>query len=440
MTASHASPCPASADAVDRSEDLPAGHGLLDENGYILEVNHPLAALLGATPGQLARQAFGHFVLADDQDFFERFHRRLFDSGEPQACELRICRTDGAIRWLHLAAVLSQEACTAPTGRIVASDFTPYKETEHFLRRLAVLLAQVNQAVVCYRERRELFREVCRAAVEHGRIRLAWIGLVDAATGQLQPVAHAGHEEGYLQAIHVNVKPGSAFSQDPSAQAILRNRIVVAFDSDANGAASPWRHEALKRGYRASVAVPFQLDGRPIGAFNLHVDAPAFRSAEELDLLRRIGATLSFALDGFELEDRRQRAEAALRDSEAQNRAFIRAIPDLIFLNRRDGEYLAVHAPAPELLAAPPDVVLHRKVGDLLPKPVAARCLKAIAAALDAHALKKLTYSLPLHGRPHRFEARIAPCTFDTVLTIVRDITELQPPRKKPRRKKTHRA
>ena len=96
-------------------------------------------------------------------------------------------------------------------------------------------------------------------------------------------------------------------------------------------------------------------------------------------------------------------------------------------MNRRDGEYLAAHAPDPSLLAASPDNVLHRRIGELLPKPVADRCLKAIAAALDSRTLQELTYTLPIDGRKRRFEARIAPCTHDTVLTIVRDITK--PPR-----------
>ena len=93
-------------------------------------------------------------------------------------------------------------------------------------------------------------------------------------------------------------------------------------------------------------------------------------------------------------------------------------------MNKRDGEYLAVHAPDPRLLAAPMGAVLHRKIGELLPKPVADRCLKAIAAALDSRTLQELTYTIPIDGRKCRFEARIVPCTQDTVLTIVRDITK----------------
>ena len=129
----------------------------------------------------------------------------------------------------------------------------------------------------------------------------------------------------------------------------------------------------------------------------------------------------------------RKTAEAALRDSEAQNRALIRAIPDLVFINARDGEYLSVHAPEPTLLAAPPDAILHRNIHELLPADVADRCLVAIGTALDSRTLQKVTYELPLEDRIRRFEARIAPCTPDSVLTIVRDITEFVAPAPKAR-------
>ena len=120
----------------------------------------------------------------------------------------------------------------------------------------------------------------------------------------------------------------------------------------------------------------------------------------------------------------RKQAEQALGDSEAQNHALIQAIPDLVFVNHRNGEFLYAHAPAPALLAVPPDAILHHTIADLLPAVVAKPCLRAIAAALDTGALQTFHYTLPLAGRNCFFEARVVPCTADTTLTIVRDITE----------------
>jgi len=120
----------------------------------------------------------------------------------------------------------------------------------------------------------------------------------------------------------------------------------------------------------------------------------------------------------------RTRAEAALRESEAQNQALIAAIPDLIFINRRDGEFLNVHASNPSLLFAPPEAFLHRRPEEIVPTPLGAQFLNAYEQALASNSVQAIEYSLPLGTETCFFEARVAPCTQDTVITIVRDVTD----------------
>ena len=119
----------------------------------------------------------------------------------------------------------------------------------------------------------------------------------------------------------------------------------------------------------------------------------------------------------------RKQSEAALRESEAQTRALISAIPDLIFTNRRDGEFLAVHASDPKALFVPPDHFLHRRLETVLPQSVAEQFLKAFAAALDSDAMQELNYALTVGGEDRYFEARVVPSTKDTVISIIQDIT-----------------
>ena len=117
------------------------------------------------------------------------------------------------------------------------------------------------------------------------------------------------------------------------------------------------------------------------------------------------------------------RKHEALQASESENRALISVIPDLIFTNRRDGEYLAVHAADPSLLAAPPEAFLHRRVDEILPALLTDLFMQAFARALDSHTLQELTYALTVGDRERHFEARVVPASADTVITIVRDIS-----------------
>jgi PAS domain S-box-containing protein len=119
----------------------------------------------------------------------------------------------------------------------------------------------------------------------------------------------------------------------------------------------------------------------------------------------------------------RQAHERALLDSNAQMTALLRAIPDLVFLNGADGEYLGCHAYDPTLLYQTPETFLHRRLGEVLPEPLARRLTQAHADALRLNAVQTLTYELDMPGGAKVFEARVAPCGGDKLLSIVRDIT-----------------
>lgn len=198
------------------------------------------------------------------------------------------------------------------------------------LTRLYALLSQVNHTIVRVTERDMLFQELCRVAVEHGEFRMAWIGLVDPATGDVLPVAHAGHEAGYLDVIRVRAADGPE-GRGPSGTAILEGTLNTCEDVEADPRMEPWRTAALERGYRASAAVPFRINGKVGGVLNLYSDRPRAFATEERELLTELGQDISFALESMEAARRRREAEAALRASEARLEHLMAASPVTIY-------------------------------------------------------------------------------------------------------------
>ena len=69
----------------------------------------------------------------------------------------------------------------------------------------------------------------------------------------------------------------------------------------------------------------------------------------------------------------RWRAEQALRESEARNQDLLRAIPDLMFLQDKDGVYLDFHASDVSDLSVPPAQFLGKNMRDVLPGDLAER-------------------------------------------------------------------
>ena len=119
-----------------------------------------------------------------------------------------------------------------------------------------------------------------------------------------------------------------------------------------------------------------------------------------------------------------QQERESLAASQAENQALISAIPDLIFTNHRDGEFLAVHASDPSQLLAPTGAFLHRQPSEVLPPFLADQFMRALADAQALSAVQEFHYSLPVGGHDRHFEARVVASSEDRIITIVRDVTE----------------
>ncbi|MGD8626565.1 MAG: MEDS domain-containing protein [Anaerolineae bacterium] len=144
----------------------------------------------------------------------------------------------------------------------------------------------------------------------------------------------------------------------------------------------------------------------------------AVRDSQSGELLEIVAITRDIAA--------RRAAQEALTEAEERSRAIVAALPDIIFRITRDGTYLDFRAPEEDLLAAPPDQFVGRRMTDLevLPAPLVARTLETIARALDTGTLQTFEYSLQVPRGTGYFENRIVPSGDDEVINIIRNITD----------------
>jgi two-component system, cell cycle sensor histidine kinase and response regulator CckA len=112
----------------------PVGYLTLSEPGLILEANLTAATLLGVVRSALVKQPLTRFIVSEDQDIYYKHRRQLFETGDQQACEMRMLRGDAAPFWARLEAAAAQDADGSPMCRIVMSDITDWKRAEEALR------------------------------------------------------------------------------------------------------------------------------------------------------------------------------------------------------------------------------------------------------------------------------------------------------------------
>ncbi|MFH1604399.1 MAG: PAS domain S-box protein [Pseudomonadota bacterium] len=111
----------------------PVGYFTLSEKSLILEANLAAANLLGVARGMLLENPISRFVLKEDQDVFHLRRKQLVETGEPQAWDLRMVKSDGTQFWAHLAATVVRGVDGATVLGVMLSDITERKRAQDAL-------------------------------------------------------------------------------------------------------------------------------------------------------------------------------------------------------------------------------------------------------------------------------------------------------------------
>ena len=196
-----------------------------------------------------------------------------------------------------------------------------------------------------------------------------------------------------------------------------RTRVVVR-DINTDPLWDDCRHVAQRFRLRACWSTPILAPHRRVlGAFAIYYAEPREPSEADLKLIDTAADFARIAID-------QQRAGQALRDSEARNKAMLRAIPDWMFLTTVDGVFLDFHARDASKLHAAPASFLGQSVTRVLPPEIAEALMQAFARVHGSDGMEKVEYALGHDGQDRFFEACIVRCNGDQILSIVRDITD----------------
>lgn len=182
------------------------------------------------------------------------------------------------------------------------------------LNRLYVILTETNKAIVRHSDRDTLFRDFCRAAVDHGGFLLAWVGLVDRETGEIKAAAAAG-ATGYLDDIALSAR-NEPIGTGPTGISIREGTFYICNNFVEAEVTRPWHERGRAHGIGSSASIAISREGRVIGALTLYSREKDFFDEQQVGLLRQMGNDISFGLDNLVREERRRETEEALIQSQ----------------------------------------------------------------------------------------------------------------------------
>jgi PAS domain S-box-containing protein len=293
-------------------EQSPDGIVILEPaTARLLEFNETAHRQLGYSREEFARLSLSDFEAAETPEETRARIAKVSREGRNDF-ETRHRTRQGEIRNIHVTAQFT-EMLGRPVYHCVWRDITESKQAEAHIRhlnRIYAVLSDINQTIVRERNPEAMFAATCRIAVEQGGFRMAWIGLLDASTGLVRPVASAGVTDSYLD--HLNIPLGdAAHGHGPTSSVLRSGSHAVCNDIEHDPQMAPWRDEAMRRGYRASAAFPLTVEGQTIGTFNLYAGECGFFNEEELRLLDELAMDIAFALEVSRSEENRRRVEEA---------------------------------------------------------------------------------------------------------------------------------
>jgi signal transduction histidine kinase/CheY-like chemotaxis protein len=171
-------------------------------------------------------------------------------------------------------------------------------------------LSDISQAIVHIRDRDVLLQSVCRIAVERAGFALAWIGMLDAQTGEVVPAASYG----------ANRSPSlpRAFNMQgpwrvPAEIALRQEHLYLCNDLQADSAVASIHQHLREAGLHSAASCPLRLRDDAVGALTVFASEKYYVDETLRNLVSQTATEVSFALENFEREEMRVQAEEALR-------------------------------------------------------------------------------------------------------------------------------
>lgn len=283
-------------------EQSPVSIFITDGSGNVEYVNPKFTSVTGYSPAEIVGKnprvlQSGSHSPAEYKDFWA-----TIASGRVWQGEFHNRRKNGELYWEQSIVSPIVDQAGSITGFVaLKEDITEKKAIDRAFRsvsRLYQVLGDINAEIVRAVDEDALFSEVCHIIVESDLFQMAWVGMLDRASGTVNAVAQCGDSGDYLAGLKINIHESEG-GLEPTAAAIREGRYVAVNDIQHDPTAAAWQDKALQQGYRASVVFPLRKSGQPVGAISLYASDARVLSEDVLQLLDGLEYNISYALDSL---------------------------------------------------------------------------------------------------------------------------------------------
>ncbi|MCU4799192.1 GAF domain-containing protein [Halobacteria archaeon HArc-gm2] len=164
------------------------------------------------------------------------------------------------------------------------------------LERTVDLVSSIDRALVDAESREDAEAAVLECLVEDGEFDFAWIGGVDARTGELTPREWTDGGGQYLDEVSLVVDD----CDEPSCrtarqwQPVAERNVAETLDGDG------WERDALASDFHSVLSVPLVYEGVLYGVLSVYANRPGAITEPLVSVLDGVGETTAYAINAVE--------------------------------------------------------------------------------------------------------------------------------------------
>jgi len=292
-------------------------------DGAWLKVNSKLCDIVGYSEDELMKLTFQEITYPDDLDIDLNYLNQVL-AGEIKtySMEKRYYRKSGDLIWINLTVSLVLKGDGKADYFIsVVEDINERKRYESEVlnsTRALATLSEVNHLLVHSSNELEFLSALCQAIVKQSSYRMAWVGYLEYDEARtIRIVAKNGFEDGYLERAAI-VWSDTERGRGPTGVAARSGKTQVVQNFLTDDRITPWRKEAEKRGYAASICLPLMLDNRVFGVLTIYSGYADIFTKEEVKLLEEMAGDLAFGVKTLRIRHERDMAQLQIKEQLAK--------------------------------------------------------------------------------------------------------------------------
>ena len=345
----------------------------ISAEGKITDVNRATEAVTGRSRSELIGTDFSDYFTEPDKA--REGYQQVFLRGSVTDFPLALRRRDGHVtEVLYNASVYQGENGEVLGVLASARDITERKLDEEVLHRLNRELRAIsncNQTLMRAEDEQTLLNEICQIVCDQAGYRMAWVGYAENDEAKtVRPVAWAGFDSGYVENARFSWADDTERGQGLAAMAIRSGRTFCVQDFANEPEMTPWREDALSRGYRSGVALPLKDESAKVfGVLLIYSTQINAFVPDEMRLLEELAGDLAFGIAVLRTRNERKRTEQALREHEHFLDSVIEHLPNMLFVkDAKDLKFVRFNKAGEALLGYPRDQLIGKNDRDFFPR------------------------------------------------------------------------